>query len=88
MSGPGTELKKLIPKLLKFSGCNCNDYARQMDRWGVKGCQIRRASIVAHLMKQSRKLHGIGKLPASLRDWQAKQWVDKAIERAKNNAKK
>lgn len=56
-AGPGSELKGLLSRLgLKTDkSCECDQYADQMDRWGVEGCRQRRAEIVEHLRQQRDK---------------------------------
>ena len=81
--GPGSELKKLIPKLFGGGGCGCNDYAKKMDRWGVAGCESRFDEIVAHLMHQAKKDRVARYFPGGLVRNTAERWVRLAIERAK-----
>jgi hypothetical protein len=56
-SGPGTELKALLGELgfSARSGCGCDDKARQMDAWGVAGCQARRTEILDWLRAEQAK---------------------------------
>ena len=60
----GTELSKMIPDwAVQFKGkCGCKDMQKKMDRWGVDGCEARRAMIVTHLMGQSDFLIPVFKL--------------------------
>lgn len=46
--GPGTELKKLLKEIgiEENPRCDCNAKARQMDAWGIDGCQERLDTIV------------------------------------------
>ena len=77
----GTELKKLIPKMLEHTGCGCTAYAHQMDAWGVAGCRQRFDEIVEHLVGQATKAsHGV--LPEFASRKVAKTWVRKAIDNA------
>ena len=49
----GTALKARIEKLITIKtgkGCGCQNLATQMDGWGIAGCEMRRAEIVAHLV--------------------------------------
>ena len=86
-SGPGTELKKLIPLLLEFKGCKCKNYAIKMNRWGVEGCVTKFDLIVEHLVDQSKKRMALRLFPAALAKQVAAALVSKAIENAKRNAK-
>lgn len=56
--GPGTELKNLLARLGFKSGseCACNRHARQMNEWGVRGCdhEDRIAQIVDWLDEEAR----------------------------------
>ncbi len=87
----GTELSKLIPAwaVSMKDGCGCRDMAKKMDRWGVDGCERRRARIVSHLTQQTDKLipafrAASGLLPASIKMKVASILLDKAIKNAKN----
>ncbi len=44
----GTALKRLLQSvgINPKSRCNCNNLARQMDEWGIEGCNLRRTRIV------------------------------------------
>ena len=53
--GPGAELIKIIPDYFKSDGCQCKDYAKKMDRWRVRGCEIRFDEITDHLVEQAKK---------------------------------
>jgi len=86
----GTELSKLIPAwaVSMKEGCGCKDMAKKMDRWGVDGCERRRASIVRHLTGQTEKLIpafrvAAGVLPKAIKERAAGKLLDKAIENAK-----
>jgi hypothetical protein len=48
VTGPGTELKKLLVRfgVQPTKGCECNSRMRQMNRWGVAGCLEHRSEIV------------------------------------------
>lgn len=54
--GPGTHLHNLFGELglNGWSGCPCAARARQMDAWGVEGCQEHRAEIIGW-MKEARE---------------------------------
>lgn len=86
----GTELSKLIPDwAVQFEGrCGCRDMARKMDRWGLAGCEARRALIVDHLTQQSDKLIpafriASGAVPVAVKRIVATKLLDKAIRNAK-----
>jgi hypothetical protein len=53
--GPGTELHKLIPAFLEGEDCDCKNWARKMNVWGVDGCEKNRKEIVCKLVNESRK---------------------------------
>lgn len=86
----GTELSKLIPAwaVSMKDGCGCKDMAKKMDRWGVEGCERRRARIVNHLTSQTEKLIpafriAAGVLPVAVKEKAAHKLLDRAIENAK-----
>jgi hypothetical protein len=60
--GPGTELKRLLagfPFYIKTTpNCRCNARAKQMDVWGIEGCEERVELIVGWLKEEAdrRKL--------------------------------
>ena len=85
MTGPGTELGKLIPDWLarQKSGCGCQDYQKKMDAWGVDGCKTRRAEIVSRLVSQRRMLpKPLQLLPTAAIQAAAGKLVDQAIKNA------
>lgn len=56
---PGTRLKNLLsgPPFwinVEHQGCQCEDRAQQMDRWGVEGCRANRDTIVAWLVESAK----------------------------------
>lgn len=55
--GPGTELKGILASLGINPGaeCGCHARARDMDRWGVNGCRVRRTEIVGWLYEEAQK---------------------------------
>lgn len=67
--GPGTELKKLFALLgiKDRPGCGCADMMRQMNEWGVEGCQIHRSEILAWLAKNAKKYGWRDRVRAALR---------------------
>lgn len=51
--GVGTELHDVIESTTGIRPCpTCNDYAREMDRWGVAECIRRRDEIIEELLKR------------------------------------
>ena len=85
MSGPGTELGKLLPKWLtkQGNGCGCRDRAKQYDKWGVDGCRERRERIVNDLLAQTHYLPLVlRQMPESIRRMTAKLLIDQAISAA------
>lgn len=52
---PGCQLTRLLARLSieKQGGCPCEDFAHQMDAWGVSGCKERVGEIVEHLRQQA-----------------------------------
>jgi hypothetical protein len=49
----GAALKARIARLVAIktsAGCNCNNLAADMDRWGIAGCESRREEIISHLV--------------------------------------
>jgi len=57
--GPGTELKRLLagfPFYIKTTpNCRCNARARQMDVWGIEGCEERADLIVGWLKEEAER---------------------------------
>lgn len=84
----GTELAAIIPawaeKLAKWLGpdCGCKEYAAQMNRWGIEGCEERFEEIVDRLTDQASRIG----IPRTVSRWKAKQWLRIAIETAKRRA--
>ena len=83
MCGPGTEFKKLIPKVMQHAGCGCNDYARKMDRWGPDLCEKRFYEIVAHLVNKAKSSRVLKMLPEGITKHQAEKWLAEAIRRSR-----
>ena len=67
--GPGTELKKILGQLgfTSTGGCQCNDRANQMDRWGVEGCRANRDEIVNWLRGEQANRGWLEKARAAVR---------------------
>jgi hypothetical protein len=57
--GPGTELKRLLagfPFYIKTTpNCRCNARAKQMDAWGIAGCEQRAGLIVGWLKEEAER---------------------------------
>jgi hypothetical protein len=47
----GDELKSLLKKygLKPVKSCGCDSWAAKMNEWGIEGCSLHRAEIIAHL---------------------------------------
>jgi len=56
-AGPGTELEALLASMRvgAKTGCGCAAKARQMDRWGVAGCEAHFDTIVEWLRSTAAK---------------------------------
>ena len=61
MSGPGTELKKLLARIgiVATQHCSCNARAKQMDEWGCDICELRMETLTNWLQDEA----AIRKLP-------------------------
>ena len=55
--GPGTELRRLLEELglHESAGCQCDQHAAQMNRWGIDGCREHRPEIVVWLKDAQTK---------------------------------
>lgn len=84
--GPGTEMRKLIPKVLETDGCECESYARKMDLWGVAGCIEREGEIVEHIAAESDKQQWMSVVPMWSRKAVIRFLLTVAIEKAERNA--
>jgi hypothetical protein len=64
--GPGTELRELLRSIdvTKKTGCQCGAKVRQMNGWGVKGCEKKFDEIVQWLRESSSKWDWHEKLSA------------------------
>ena len=83
---PGSALESLIPDwAVQFkSGCSCKDMKIKCDRWGTKGCEVRKDQIVSHLMEQSDRLIPVFRnTPTALRRVAALTLFKKAIKLSK-----
>ena len=83
--GVGTELKRLIPKIFKSKGCNCDEYAEWLDVRGLDWCVNHRDGIVATLAAKARQIR-----PTKAWGWVSKKgaswFVDTAIRRVSKRA--
>lgn len=52
---PGSHLRKLLREIgvASLDGCGCDEYAAQMNAWGIQGCLLRRQEIIDHLNAQA-----------------------------------
>ena len=83
---PGTALLYLIPDFIHVTAgeCNCKQYAKQMDWWGIAGCEQRKEEIVEHLVSQKKHLVSpLKSLPETVHRVVARQFVSKALKMAK-----
>jgi len=86
MSGPGTELGKLIPGWLarQSTGCGCSNWARRMDRWGVDRCTDYREAIINRLLANRDQLpFALRAVPEPAMRIGAGLLVDRAIANAR-----
>lgn len=100
----GTALKSRIERLITIKtgkGCGCSNLAIEMDAWGIKGCESRRADIVSHLVSNRdiliSALHtsggllghaaalGVSVLPDSILQAGADHLLTQAIEDVRKN---
>lgn len=78
----GTELARIIPKLLESETCYCKAYAAKMDRWGIVGCEERFSEIVEHLVKQAKAKPMLA-IFGPINRIVAERWIRQAIDAAK-----
>lgn len=83
LGGVGTELRNIIPKVLKGKSCKCEDVAAWMDRIGVEGCEKNYEKLVDHLVSQAKRIT-VGMAPAGVAEKVARKWLDQAIQQAKD----
>lgn len=81
---PGTELRKIIPRILKPKDCKCADVAAWMDKIGPEGCIRNFQKIVDHLVKQAESSLIGSVTTRAMRESQAKKWLQEAIMRAES----
>ncbi|GIW60111.1 MAG: hypothetical protein KatS3mg087_1177 [Patescibacteria group bacterium] len=67
--GPGTELKKILSSIgiNPTESCDCNAKARQMDIWGVEGCEENFDTIVQWLREGKDRWGWTSKISAGLK---------------------
>ena len=83
---PGHELGKIIPEWVAqyAKGCNCKDFARLMDNWGIEGCLANQDKIILHLMTQVDEYIPMVKvLPAIARKMACKSLLKMALRNAR-----
>jgi hypothetical protein len=83
--GPGTELHKLIPKFLENPTCNCKNWAKKMNIWGVEGCEKNKETIINKLISESTKRSVLSWVPEAATRIVAERLVNLAIEKALKN---
>ena len=86
MSGPGTELGKLIPGWLarQSIGCGCSNWSRKMDLWGPDRCQEYREQIISRLIASRDQLpFALRAVPEPAMRIGAGLLVDRAISNAR-----
>ena len=83
LAGVGTELRNIIPKILKGKACKCEDVAAWMDRIGIEGCEKNYEKLVDHLVSQAKRIT-VGMAPAGVAEKVARKWLDQAIQQAKD----
>lgn len=81
LTGPGTELKKLLAKfgIKSTVGCQCNSHAIQMNLWGPDICEQKIDQILIWLREEA----GRKRLPFV--DAVARMLVNRAISNARKN---
>jgi hypothetical protein len=81
---PGTHLKRLFQDIGIASQefCGCDEYAGQMDRWGIQGCLLNRSEIIEHLNSQTVSWLNMSKV-ALAGYLTTGSLVDECIKRAK-----
>ena len=74
--GPGDALHMIIPQKFRTGACNCAEYAKQMNAWGLEACEGERFDeIVEYLVARRPTL-----IAERLARWQAKRWLHKAFD--------
>lgn len=82
--GPGTELSKLIEKMIgatAFAGCGCTNHIAQMNAWGVDGCKANISMIVGWLKVEFSKMAPGLEFPVE----EATALVEQAIENSEKS---
>jgi hypothetical protein len=92
LTGPGTELKKILIDLGITSNntCGCDAFVTKMNHWGVDGCIAHRIEILNHLSEQYKEATFSTKIQAaiySLRGYPKTLTglLDLAIENSRNS---
>ena len=80
--GPGTELKKMIPDWMEKPGCDCRNYAKKMNIWGVDGCKRNIDHIVNRLVSEKNKRLFLSWVPDVATSKVCRNLAETAIRRA------
>jgi hypothetical protein len=80
--GPGTELKKMIPEWMEKPGCDCRNFAKKMNIWGIQGCKKNIEVIVQRLVREKNKRNFLAWVPDAATARVCKGLVNTAIKRA------
>lgn len=67
----GTKLTEIIKEcgVVQPENCSCRSWARQMDAWGVAGCNANRPAIIKHLNEASSKSSWLDMLKVAARGY-------------------
>lgn len=90
VTGPGTELKKLLAAngYATTKGCGCKDKTMQMNRMGVDGCRKNLETIIDWLVDSAKKAGWLERLAVSspgVSSWARREirgMIEEAIKRA------
>ena len=80
--GPGTELKKMIPEWMEKPSCDCRNYAKKMNLWGIDGCKRNIHHIVQRLINEKNKRSFLSWVPDLATRKVCTNLVQTAIRRA------
>jgi hypothetical protein len=83
--GVGTELKKMIPEWLEAPKCDCRNFAKKMNIWGIQGCKDNFDGIVNKLVQEKNKRFFMAWVPDSATRTVCANLVRTTISRAEKN---